>query len=199
MTDSDDVLTEIGSGLDLEPSVEFAVGVHERVRRARRRTARVRWALAVAASLGVVAVLGWRPSVRPPEKLAFAPEAAPAVAPVAVKPAIGVPDHAAKPRAPQPRVQATLAAVAATEPHLEVITNQGEVLRALWADYRGKPVGLVVTDADADASTFAAPIVIEPIVVPSIVVKNIGGEPDQPASRSVVPNIRRDNATKEMK
>lgn len=174
MTDHDDLLTEIGSDLQVETSREFAVGVRARVDEARRRTRRTRWAFAAAASIGLVSILVWRPSVRPAATATLTPEPASPLAVASPKPEIVVPDHANVGRVAPQAPKDGRATLAPAEPRLEVITNQREVLRALWASYAGKPGTLVVGDTETVESSSARPILVESIVVPSIVVKEIG-------------------------
>lgn len=205
MTDHDDLLTEIGSDLDVEPSREFAVGVHALVRKNRRRGVTIRWALATAASIGLVAIVVSRPSIKPSSTVPSTSEPSSPVAvvktepqPVASVPIARVPVIARSAASVGVRTVAEASpALTTAEPPLEVITNQGEVLRALWANYQSKPRVLVVVDGDAGVD--ARPIVVEPIVVPSIVVKELGSKRGRLGSTDVPRIIRRSNATGEKK
>lgn len=207
MTDHDDLLAEIGSNLDLEPSREFAAGVHTLVRKDRRRAVTIRWALATAASIGLVSFLVWRPSVQhadttplipvPASPVTVATTAATPAAPVRVAaPLVGIPRVApvAVKAVSEERTEQTTG-----ELRLEVITNQGEVLRALWASYDRAPRSVLVVDTAASENASTKPIVVEPIVVPSIVVKELGVEPGRPGRNDASQIIRRFNATGDKK
>ncbi|HUR19430.1 MAG TPA: hypothetical protein VMZ90_01395 [Vicinamibacterales bacterium] len=203
--DLDDALKSLGAAMQVEPSRAFADGVRARVNRSRANIARVWWGLAAAASVGVATMTLWpatyAPSDRASVKVAVTPvqTAAPAVPGRA--PESGVAMALAAPPA-VPRRQATAAhamgahatiTAIASEPQLEVITNQGAVLRAIWADYGGRP--LVVAEAELVAGISAtAPIAVNPIVVPPIVVVEMGKEPGAAGAN---PIIRRAEATKE--
>jgi len=183
MTDHDDVLAEIGSDLEVETSREFVVGVHARLRNAQRRR-RIRWALTAAASIGLVSFLVWRPSSQPAAVVASISQPSSPVAVVKTQPAPLAVKALAKARP----------ALTSVEPRLEVITNQGEILRALWAPYGSKPKALtVVTGNETTEEVAAKPILIEPIVVPTIEVKEIGRETARPGI-GVPQTIRRNNA-----
>jgi hypothetical protein len=196
-TDHDDVLKELDAALQVEPSRAFADGVRSRVRRSRTYTTRTWWGLAAAASIGLATLAVWRPLVQAPApmKVAVAPTeaTAPAVPSRAPESVVSTAPVAAPvvTRRESTIARATVAA-AASEPRLEVITNQGEVLRQLWADYRGRP--LIVADGQPLDGLTAKPITVEPIEVRPIVVSEIGKEPG-PAGGT--PIIRRAEATKE--
>ena len=200
--DHDDVLKELDAALQVEPSRAFADGVRARVNRSRTKTTRVWWGLAAAASVGLATMTLWRPSVETPSvqvpaMVSIAPTQA--TAPVVPNKA---PETVAVVQRPAPSVVRREATVAratvttvASEPRLEVITNQGAVLRQLWADYQGRP--LVIAEGEAVAEELSAkPIAVDPIVVQPIVVSEIGKEPG-PAGAT--PIIRRVGATRETK
>jgi hypothetical protein len=193
--DHDNVLKELDAALQVEPSRAFADGVRARVTRTQHRTRTMWWGLAAAASIGLVTLAVWRPAVEAPVKVAVAPPPATASAVPAKAPESIAPEGAIGGRVFRPGNTARVARATSSEPRLEVITNQGAVLRALWADYRGRPLviaeGAPVVDGPATTA-----IVVNPIVVPPIVVTEIGKEPG-PAGAT--PIIRRADATRETK
>jgi len=208
MTDhvGNDVLKELDAALRVEPSRAFADGVRARIDRSRTNTARMWWGLAAAASIGLATLAVWRPATGSapndaPVQVAVAP--APATAPtvparapegvVAMAPAApGVPPAVTRRQATVARAPET---AMASEPRLEVITNQGAVLRQLWADYQGRP--LVLSESESVVEELSTkPIEVDPIVVRPIVVSEMGKEPG-PAGAT--PVIRRVEATKETK
>ena len=199
--DQDDVLKELDAALQVEPSRAFADGVRARVTQSRARTTQMWWGLAAAASVTLAAVVLWRPATYAPAndapvKVAVAPPQAtvPAVPSKAPESVVAM-APVATPAVARRRATATRAAVAAiaSEPRLEVITNQGAVLRQLWADYRGRT--LVVADAGPIVDGLAPkPITVGDIVVAPIVVVEMGKEP---VPAGATPIIRRANATKE--
>jgi hypothetical protein len=214
MTDHDDLLSELGDTLEIDASPEFAAGVHALLTESRRRTRQIQWTLAAAASIGIVSVFAWRSSTSP-AVLAPVPQQHTAPASVAaVEPAVvatdqAKPNHRGAASAPQ-RVESTSASVdlpkdtsiASSEPRLEVITNQGDVLRALWASASHRGAALIADDHEILDHSTVKPIVVESIVVPSIVVVDIGKEPrrdDAPAGIGRIKPMTAGNATKEFK
>lgn len=201
--DHDNVLKELDAALQVEPSRAFAEGVRARVNRSRTSTARVWWGLAAAASIGLATLALWRPAPEPTSVAAVTPaEVAPITQPTAKASSVTAPPIvAAAPQRPMRRAERTVTPVVATatasggEPRLEVITNQGAVLRALWADYQRRPL-VIAEGAPVVESLTAAEIVVNPIAVRPIVVSEIGKEPG-PAGAT--PIIRRADATKETK
>ena len=198
----DNVLKELDAALQVEPSRAFADGVRARVNRSSTNTARVWWGLAAAASIGLATLTLWRPA---PESASVAavtpPKVAPITQPAAKASSITTPPSVvAAPQRPASRERTVTPVVATTtasgtEPRLEVITNQGAVLRALWADYQRRPL-VIAEGAPVVESLTAAEIVVNPIAVRPIVVSEIGKEPG-PAGAT--PIIRRADATKETK
>jgi hypothetical protein len=195
--DQDDVLKELDAALQVEPSRAFADGVRARVNRSRANTTRVWWGLAAAASIGLATLALWRPATGP------SVNDAPAIVTVAVAPAqVPAPVTPAAPAVPvarrEPSVARASVTTIASEPNLVVITNQGAVLRELWAE-----VGtgaMVETDIEVPVPVTAAemkpiaPIVLDPIVVTPIVVTEIGKDP---RPEGATPVIRRADATKD--
>lgn len=200
-TDDDTVLKELDAALQVEPSRAFADGVRTRVNRSRINTTRVWWGLAAAASIVLATVSVWRTSTGSsandaPAQVAVAPiqataPAVPSKAPESVVAVAPVSSPAVRRR--ERAIQRVAVATTSSEPRLEVITNQGAVLRALWADYRGRPLVLAEAAPVVDSQATAA-IVVNPIEVRPIVVSEIGKEPG-PAGAT--PVIRRADATKE--
>ena len=203
--DHDDALIELDAALQVEPSRAFADGVRARVNRSRTNTARVWWGLAAAASIGLATMALWRPSVEAPVQVAAAPVHAPApVAPKTTPDLVttlggrvfrpgnaSAGDRVSRLVAP-PVVRVT--SNEASEPRLEVLTNQGAVLQAIWADYRGR--SLVIAEGAPTVESPAPEIIVNPVVVAPIVVGEIGKE-QRPAGAT--PVIRRASATRETK
>lgn len=190
----DDVLKELDAALDVEPSRAFADGVRARLHRSHVSSTRMWWGLAAAASVGLATLALWRPTVEAPVMVAVAPAQAPAPVVPAKAPEAVVAVSPSSPRVAQREPQVVRVAVQTTsEPRLEVITNQGAVLRELWADYQGRP--LVVAEAGQVVDGMETkPIAVDPLVVRPIVVSEIGKEAG-PAGAT--PIIRRANATRE--
>ena len=193
-----DALKDLDAALQVEPSRAFADGVRARVNRSRANATRVWWGLAAAASVGLVIVALWRPSHEGPGQVATAsvqvpapaPEAAPAIAKPAPEPAIG-----GRVFRPGKTSVVRVAANTTSEPRLEVITNQGAILRELWAPYEKQSMVEAVVDGPAPkVDTTLKPLMVDPIVVPPIVLTEIG----KPAgSGGATPVIRRIEATRE--
>ena len=199
---TDDVLDELDAALQVEPSRAFADGVRARIDRSRTNTARMWWGLAAAASIGLVTLAVWRPATGSsandaPVQVAVAP--APVTVPVAPSRA---PDSATPvtPMGRQPAVVRAAVTATASEPRLEVITNQRALLRELWAGVGNRPAVEtaleVMPAAPAVEVKPLTPIVLDPIVVSPIVMNQIGREPGR---EGVAPVIRRIDATKETK
>jgi hypothetical protein len=198
--DHDDVLKELNAALQVEPSRAFASGVRARVSGSRTQTRRIWWGLAAAATVGLATVALWRPSVEVP---ASAPVAqAQLSAPMPMAPIVAPPVEAAEGttarRTNVARATAATVSLASAEPRLEVITNQGVVLRELWAAVGAGPMVETVAEVAVPVGAAEAkpitPIVVDPIVVPPIVVSEIGKEPGR---EGATPVIRRMNATQE--
>jgi hypothetical protein len=208
MTDHDDLIKELGTALKVQPSTAFADGVRARIDRSKARITQMWWGLAAAATVGFAVMALWRPSHEVPAPVTTiasepAPRATPALAPVTAPiPSVGGrvfrPGDTPTLRSVSRSGKASVVRVAATtdaEPRLEVITNQGEVLRQLWADVRGRTLVLAEVEPIVDGLS-PKPIEVNPVEVRPIVVNEIGKEP-VPAGAS--PIIRRANATKETK
>jgi len=196
--DQDNVLKELVAALQVEPSRAFADGVRARVNRSRTTSTRVWLGLAAAASIGLATMALWRPSVDAPAMVSAAPTqaSAPAIPSKAPESVAVAPRPTAAPP-PVARREATIArptvTTVASEPRLEVITNQGAVLRALWADYGNRPLVIAEAVPVVDSQATAA-IVVNPIEVRPIVVSEIGKEP---GPTGATPIIRRADATRE--
>ena len=203
--DQEDVLKELDLALQVEPSTAFADGVRARVNRSRANTARVWWSLAAAASIGLATFAVWRPSTSAPANdMPVQVAVAPTQATVPSVPTKSPESVVAIEQAPPPvaRREATVARTTVTtgrdrglenQAALQVITNQGAVLRQLWADAQGRPLSVVEGEQVVDGLS-AKPIEVNPIVVPPIVVVEMGKEPG-PAGAT--PIIRRAGATRE--
>ena len=210
MTDHDDLLKELGAALKVEPSAEFAHGVRTRVQKSQTRTTQMWMGLAAAAAVGFAVMTFWRPTdggrvLRPGDTT---PVQAPAVTqsvPVQAPPPVVAQTAPASVPAPvsdggrvlRPGNKAApvvrVAANPNTEPRLEVITNQGAVLRELWADARGKR--LVFADSEPEVDPLSTKLItVNDVVVRPVVVGEIGKEP---GSGGATPIIRRATATKE--
>lgn len=201
--DQDDALKELDAALQVEPSRAFADGVRARITRSRTTSTRAWWGLAAAASVGLATLALWRPATGPsaidaPVTVAVAPAHATAPAVPSKAPESVV---AMAPAAP-PGVtlrEATVAratiATSASEPRLEVITNQRGLLRELWAAVGTSAMVETVIEVPIPVTASEmkpiAPIVLDPIVVTPIVVAEIGKDP------GATPVIRRMDATKE--
>lgn len=189
--DQDDALKELDAALRVQPSRAFADGVRARVEQSHRRNRNMWWGLAAAASLGLATLALWRPLVETPVQMVAAPVQAPVPAVRTVTP---------DPVAAIARVRPFVPEGTATspEPRLEVITNQGALLRQMWVGV--DPGGMVETVAEAAVPVPAvkvkpiAPIVLDPIVVTPIVVGEIGNGGGRGGA---TPAIRRVDATKE--
>lgn len=175
MTDHDELLTEVGAALQVEPSAAFAPSVRARVDALRRRS-RWMWFSIAAACASVAVVVLWRPSTGP-VMVKSEPKTVVAAHVVVTPPSAPAPEPSSAPRQAQPSRRPAIASPVATtatafvEPRLEVITNQPALLRELW---HGRVSGAVVAAADTTAATsselIVKPIEVEPIVVPLIVV-----------------------------
>ena len=91
----------------------------------------------------------------------------------------------------RPTVAEVAADVIASEPALEVITNQPAILRRLWAQVSAAPT---VVDAAASLPVGVQEISIEPVEVNPVVVKWLV---EPPAPSGVLPSIRRVSADAE--
>jgi len=196
MTDHDDVLKELRAALQVEPSRDFASGVRARVRKSKARTNLAWWSLAAAACVGLATAALWRPTIQTsaPTVATTQPTLVPSNSATMASDARSVPvlGGSAVARTPVART------AAASEPRLEVITNQAAVLRQLWAGVN--PAALVETIAEGAVPVPVAevkpiaPIVLDPIVVTPILVTEIGKDS---GAAGATPVIRRVDATKE--
>ena len=193
---TNDVLQELEAALTLAPSPEFADGVRARIRsESTRRRAWPMWAMAgLAAAAAIALVVLTRQQFRP--KLQPTAGEAPQVAAVA-RPTSSPPVASAEQGAPRPTPRRephrSARATASAEPVFEVISNQGEILRRLWA--RVTPSG---TLKEVDAPRAEPPLggnaaivsdaVTAPVAIAPVVVKPLGDgggdRPDQPTIRN---------------
>jgi hypothetical protein len=199
MTDhhTDDVLKDLEMALAVTPSPQFADGVHARLRgeSARRRMWPV-WAIgglaaAVAAMFALVFLTHQqsRPALQP--LAGEAPQVAEAAR--ATSSPFIVPTEQTVPReTPQRQQRRGASSPAPAEPVLEVLTNQGEMLRRMWA--RVAPSGAL---KEVDTSGAEPPLagntpivsdaVTAPVAIAPVVVKPLGeggDRPDQPTIRN---------------
>ncbi len=159
----------------IEPSPAFAAGVRARVEA--RSGAGFRWQFALATgAVAAAAVVGGAYWLRPGS--AVAPSPAPVIAQSVEAPA-AAPAVSAMPTVQPVRqmretqvgaqpVAEPVAVATSTGPFLEVITNQPEMIRRVWASVEGG-----VTRAGLPADEFAE-ITVAPIRVDAIVVPRIG-------------------------
>jgi hypothetical protein len=199
VTDHDDFLKDLDAALRVEPSPAFAGGVLHKVGRAHDRNRNMWLGLAAAAAISLTTVALWRPADEPVAIVTAhnaAPSAPPSASPTPVGTNHGFVVLAKTPRSARrvaPLTTTSSAPSGASEPRLEVFSNQGAVLRALWADARGQQLP-VINASEAAVLPAVAAIEVNPIVVPPIVVAELGKEPG-PAGAT--PIIRRAGATKE--
>jgi len=224
MTDRDDVLRELGEALNVEPSSEFAEGVRARVSRSRVRSRHMWWGLAAAASVTLAATLVWRQPADVPVSSASSQPTG--VRREAVVPHLrtSAPADSRTPelqdprtpglqdlRTPGPRQASAplrtsgprdLGTSGPQNVRLVVITNQGAILRELWAEYgaqalvetaveRAEPVALAAVPGEIEPPP---PIEVAPIVVAPIVVSELGSAGERGGAGPV---IRRYDATRE--
>ena len=193
---TDDVLNDLEAALAVTPSPEFADGVRARIRResARRRTWPA-WAMAgVAAAAAAFALVFLtrhqsRPVLHPPA--GEAPHVAEAARSTSSSPV--VPAEQAVTRAtPRREPVRSVSSPAPAEPALEVISNQGEMLRRLWA--RVAP-SAAFKEVDAQSSdqplggnaAIVSDAVTAPVAIAPVVVRPLGeggDRPDQPTIRN---------------
>ena len=200
--DHDNVLKELDAALQVEPSRAFADGVRARVNRTRTNTARVWRGLAAAAGIGLATLALWRPAPEPTSvaavtQVTVAPITQPTAtaSPVTTPPSLVAASQRAVSRGER-IVTPVVATASASETRLEVITNQGAVLRDLWAAAgtgamfeTALEAPIPVTPAEVKP---IAPIVLDPIVVTPIVLTEIG---KGSGPEGATPVIRRANAT----
>jgi hypothetical protein len=207
MTDHsvDDLLSDLKTALDVTPSAGFAAGVRMRIAGERTRAhGWTRWwplaaAAAVAVSVAIAVVVRSQPS---PHSAVDRPASVAAAAPIAVDAPV------ASVSAPAAPVTSTTSRVArsapphatggsASEPALEVITNQAAVLQTLWARARTRGNALeeveprTVDDAPADAmrEIVVPQVTIEPIVISAL--GNSGGAAQGPSvDRSTIRRVQ---------
>jgi len=136
---TDDVLKDLETALAVTPSPQFADGVHARIADGRtRRKFSLAWPLAIAGALATVVLVGLVTHRKAAVVVPPASTPVTVVSPALLPPAVVRPVEPVVPRISTPVVTrvASRPAPARAEPSgpsLEVITNQGEVLRALWA------------------------------------------------------------------
>ena len=172
----------------VEPSPAFAADVRMRVERQGgfRLHSALGLTLASVAALAIVATVAslWR---GPVETVPAATVADATDVPPVVKPTAPEPTPKRKPSAVRARVplgEDVPMPTANPGPYLEVITNQPELIRQVWtqaltAGFLDRP-GLRV---ESVLDITAAPIVVEPIVVP--LLRGPGGGDPPPAARRV--------------
>ena len=196
MTDEhiDQLFADLRASLDVEPSAGFAAGVRARTAAAPapRRVAFFWPALAMAAGIVIVAaiVVTSRGSSAP-----VAPASAPAIAAAASAPASRAasavpespvtpvtPEAPAGPRAARNTLARATTPASASVTSLEVITNQGDVLRAIWRRAGSRDGTLREAEAERATETTAGPvtepmqaIVLTPVTIDPIVVSTLGG------------------------
>jgi hypothetical protein len=194
MTDEhvDQLLSELRTSLDVEPSAGFAVGVRTRIAEATAsRGMAFWWPIVAVASAGAivaaVAVMTRGSSVPAAPRSAPAAAVAPAVEPTPVA-------SSAQPLAPvtpiapaAPRVARRTLARATTQASsspssLEVITNQGQVLQAMWRRAGSGNGTLKEVEPEPASATTAGPvtppteaIVVPPVTIDPIVISTLGG------------------------
>ena len=204
MTDRDDLLKELGTALKVEPSSQFANGVRSRVQKSQARTTQMWWGLAAAAAIGLAVMTLSRPSHEVAPQIATTnpvQAAVPAPAPTAgvakPTPAPAVGGRVFRPGTSPIAGPAVVRAAASetSEPRLEVITNQGALLREMWSVVGARLPLIEMEATDATGQEAATGVVVNPLVVPPIVVNEIGKEPAGGGN----PIIRRANATRETK
>jgi hypothetical protein len=195
MTDEhvDQLLSQVRAELDVTPSPGFAAGVRARIADApASKRAMFRWPVVAVASataiVAAVAVMMRGSSVPAAPASAPAVAVAPAVEPAPVASASAKAVTPVTPVAPAvPRVASRTLADATTPalptgPSLEVITNQGAVLQAVWRRARGgdrafkevEPEQATATTAGPVADP-AQPIVLPPVTIDPIVISALGG------------------------
>lgn len=194
MTNRGDELAELSAALDVTPPSSFADGVRARVAQSRARARQMWWGLAAAATVTLATAVMWRPATESPTAAQVAPTQAARITQPVPPPVTNVTPALTRRVSPVARV----AASASSEPRLEVITNQGAILRELWAGVSVRDLSEVVVEAQK-AEPLApmvppAPITVDPIVVAPIVVSEIGKEAGRGGA---IPVIRRVEATKE--
>ena len=192
---TDDVLNDLEAALAVTPSPEFADGVRARLRgeSARRRTWPV-WGiggLAAAAAFALVFLTHQqsRPGLQPPA--GEAPQVADA-ARATSSPSVAPAEQAVRRVTPQRQQRRAASLPAPVEPVLEVISNQGEMLRRMWA--RVTPSG-ALKEVDAPGAeqllggnaAIVSDAVTAPVAIAPVVVKPLGeggDRPDQPTIRN---------------
>jgi len=180
-----DALTELRDALAaVTPSATFAASVRTRV--AAEGEARSRWLIAwlvpvgVAAAVIVAAVIRRDTSPAPSADRSVVQTTQQTVAPAQSRGSVPV-SGSKDPAVPTARVRTNVSDVAA-EPTPEVITNQGDLLRSIWARVRGAateaPDGAAESAASAAAQELTVDAIqVRPIVVGSIDPQGPGGGP----------------------
>jgi hypothetical protein len=192
---TNDVLKDLEAALAVTPSPEFADGVRARLRgeSARRRTWPV-WGiggLAAAAAFALVFLTHQqsRPGLQTPA--GEAPQVAEAARETA-SPSVAPAEQAVPRATPQRQQRRAASSPAPVEPVLEVISNQGEMLRRMWA--RVTPSG-ALKEVDAPGAeqllggnaAIVSDAVTAPVAIAPVVVKPLGeggDRPDQPTIRN---------------
>jgi len=190
MSDNEpDVLNQLREELaSVTPSPAFAASVRTRVgtEAGARKSALVAWILpgAVAAAAVVVVAVVWQGSRPAPEAGRRAPQSAPAIASTGPAAAVA-PSATAVTPSPTPSAFAAarvrpIAAEVPAETKVEVITNQGRVLRTIWARVPGPLTERPEAATEAAPNSEVPDITVDPIQVEPIVVRSL----DQPGPGS---------------
>jgi len=191
---ADDVLKDLETALSVTPSPRFAEGVRARIAAdsTRRRMSPVWAAVGLAAAAGIALMVITRQEAYPtaPPSNGSTPAVAEAqpVAPVVPRSAEPVAPRASAPH----ETRRVVPVQASAEPALEVISDQRDVLRRLWARVAPAPelkqvdarTAVATPDGDAPIVTEAvtAPVTITPVIVKPL---GEGGErPEAPVIRN---------------
>jgi hypothetical protein len=187
----DQLLSELRTSLDVAPSPGFAAGVRGRIAEAPASRRMAFWwpVVAVASTGAIVAaivVMTRGSSVPAVPRSAPAAAVAPAVEPGPVA-SSAQPSTAVMPVAPPaPRIASrslarATAPASASSSSLDVITNQGEVLQALWRAARAGDRAFKEVEPVLATATTAGPvtppteaIVVPPVAIDPIVVSALG-------------------------
>jgi hypothetical protein len=192
--DAADALTELRDALAaVTPSATFAASVRTRVaaEREAHRSWLIAWLVPVGVAAAVIVAVVMRreappaPStnrsvVQTTQQAAAPPQSFGGVVPGSKGPAV-----------PTARVRTTVSEVAA-EPTPEVITNQGDLLRSIWAKVRGAATEVSDGAADSAASAAAQEIAVDAIQVQPIVVGSIDQQGSGGGSGPVIRRVAAD-------
>jgi len=180
MSPGRDPFDELRSALDVGPSLGFAAGVRARLAAAGHRRRTRAWFAATTVAVVVLAAVIWPRTTSEP--LVPAVETTLGSAEVATYRArFAAPDQPAPAdagsRSPaQPRAAGAIPAPLAEFPRagrLDVVTDQGDILRRLWAAKSPSDVAAPDGVAAAPAAIDALPAVPSTLVVPRLVVEPI--------------------------